>query len=600
MTDSIRAPIRLSDAQVEQLRRTTQNGFANYPAGYALIHGWIKGHPAAQRDGTVFWFEQAQGINAGKSLSAIYIRRHTENGLNLTAVPHDKRQPMQALSDLIAHKVIYDILRDREIASLPDILSKDISVALREGKVSLGGWGGSFYYWDMPFKAPGQAKFPRDPDGSYRTVGEEILRRGERELVLDCSARTLKEMVLAGEIRLRDAPQILETSWNAGMPAHMKAEVTWRATRMVAEHVIEQAGERADESLRAIPKVVDEVLQQQRRRLLDGAGEKLEKFVHPQAPRIPRVSAQAAGAELDGWAQIAGQLDAALRDQRHLARQGFQRPTPDASAGRPGVTQQDAGRRQDPAPAQSRFASLPDFAPAADLHDPAHPGHREFARILSEVHRAETARGIASGPHSERVAAALLLEALRNGHAITNVEIGAQGTVVGLDRGPIDAPVRKVSIDAAQALSLSMEHYAAQWAHLRSPHFANRSAPAERTPEQAHALAQLPPQDRAMFALIREAVPAHLTDDVVAHAMLQAKRDGMTGAPSIERVVMVGDTLWIAGTTPGFRAAVDLSAPPPDLSDTLQNNQAFNQQRQLTLDATQREPQQAQGRGLSA
>ena len=110
MTDRIRDPIPLSQQQVEALRTATRNNTGNYPAGYALVHDWIKDNPAAKADGTVFWFEQARGINQNDSLSARFIRRHTENGLNLGNVPLDKRLPMQELSNRIARRVTEDLL----------------------------------------------------------------------------------------------------------------------------------------------------------------------------------------------------------------------------------------------------------------------------------------------------------------------------------------------------------------------------------------------------------------------------------------------------------------------------------------------------------
>lgn len=73
----------------------------------------------------------------------------------------------------------------------------------------------------------------------------------------------------------------------------------------------------------------------------------------------------------------------------------------------------------------------PPMQPSADLRDPDHPGHRAFARTLSEVHRMETPRGIAHGPHSKLVAAALTLEAVRNGQGITHVDMGQDGRIVG-------------------------------------------------------------------------------------------------------------------------------------------------------------------------
>lgn len=73
MTEQIRDAIKLSAQQVEQVRNATQNGSGNYPAGYALIHSWIKDNSAAQKDGTAFWFEQAAGINYTQSAVLDYL-----------------------------------------------------------------------------------------------------------------------------------------------------------------------------------------------------------------------------------------------------------------------------------------------------------------------------------------------------------------------------------------------------------------------------------------------------------------------------------------------------------------------------------------------
>lgn len=181
----------------------------------------------------MFWFAQARGINGDDSLSARFIRRHTENGLDATGVPHEQRKDMQALSNDIARKVINDVLDEGEVKPLADILHRDISIALDDGKVSLGGWGGAFYHWDMPFKSPDQHNYPRKADGSYHTVGDEIVRRGELPLLLATSAQTIAEMVQAGDIRWQDRGQVLDTAWNAGVPMPYKALVDARATEIL-------------------------------------------------------------------------------------------------------------------------------------------------------------------------------------------------------------------------------------------------------------------------------------------------------------------------------------------------------------------------------
>ncbi|WP_024890026.1 hypothetical protein [Luteimonas huabeiensis] len=356
MSERIRDPIPLSEAQVKALQFATDNGTRHFPDGYALVHDWIKDHPAARADGTVFWFEQARGINNGDSLSARFIRRHTENGLDLGDVPMSVRKPMQELSDRIAKQVTEDLLKYREVPPLAAILDRDIRVALDEGRVPLGGWGGSFYYYDMPFNPrelterpglrmePGDP-FPRKPDGGYHTVGDEIEARGERELLLKASSKTIKDMVVAGEIRLSDAPELLQTSWNAGMPASMKAEVTLRASVMVAEHVRDHV----DQNLRQIPEDLQRMLEQQRRGLLDGAKDRLDDLLHPSLPNIPRLGSQPVDGNVPGWQQLAGQLDTALERDRLLAhRQDAHGPVR--------VTQQAESAGHVPGPFDDPFA----------------------------------------------------------------------------------------------------------------------------------------------------------------------------------------------------------------------------------------------------
>ncbi|MGH8082061.1 MAG: hypothetical protein ACREP7_15915, partial [Lysobacter sp.] len=98
--------------------------------------------------------------------------------------------------------------------------------------------------------------------------------------------------------------------------------------------------------------------------------------------------------------------------------------------------------------------------------------------------------------------------------------------------------------------------------------------------------------DQAMFDKIRGGAPERVSNDHVTHAMLLAKKDGMTDAAQIAGVGMSGDTLWVAGTTPGFTASVNTQQAVPTAQDTTQQILAFNQQqqdRQLAQDAAQRD-----------
>ena len=576
MTDRIRDPIPLSPEQVEALRAATRNNTGNYPAGYALVHEWIKDNPAAQADGTVFWFEQARGINQNDSLSARFIRRHTENGLDLANVPLSERMPMQILSNRIAWQVTGDLLDKGKVLPLAEIVERDIQVALNDGRVKLGGWGGSFYYYDLPFKPEGSKSFIHKPNGEYHTVGEEIDRLGQRELLLNTSAKTIKDMVIAGEIRMKDTPQLLDTSWNAGMPASMKAQVTWRATEMVADHLIEQG----QQQLRSIPGEIDQVLEQQRKNLLDSAKDKLEDVLKPNLPRIPRIS----DAEFDSerWQQLAGRLDAALADERQLAQGNELAPQRAAS------------------PLPSNFA--PPLQIKNDLRDPDQPGHATYANALDAVRRMESRQGIASGEHSEILAARLTAEAAERKQGITHVEMGRNGQIQVIERNHAFEEGKRFNIDASEAMSQNMSQSSARWLDARSPHYRADQPAAIRTEDQSLALAKLNPADQAMFSAVRGHTPAHIGDDIVARAMTEAKRNGIQDASHINSVTMLGNGLHVAGATPGFRAALDVTAATSTFTQSMAVNESQNQARLQQLAQTQQQEQdrvQGQARSLS-
>lgn len=130
------------------------------------------------------------------------------------------------------------------------------------------------------------------------------------------------------------------------------------------------------------------------------------------------------------------------------------------------------------------------------------------------------------------------------------------------------------------------------------------AATAGNVPAAAHSdekpspLGQLPANDQAIFAKLRGDTPLQISDDHVAHAMLLSKKEGMTDPSKIDGVKMSGDTMWVAGTAPGFRVSVDTSEPAPSLQETSQQSLAFNRQQdqQLAQEAMQRN-QDAPGRG---
>ncbi|WP_026144409.1 lipase family protein [Xanthomonas sp. SHU 199] len=148
-----------------------------------------------------------------------------------------------------------------------------------------------------------------------------------------------------------------------------------------------------------------------------------------------------------------------------------------------------------------------------------------------------------------------------------------------------------------------------QWFQRGTPAQAPAATPAsgvQSAPSAGHkadreqSLAALPASDQTMFARIRRDVPTRIDDAHVAQAMLGAKRAGIADADKIDRVQIAGNTLWVSGTTPGFRAATDVAQAPSPMHETVQQTQAFNQQReqQLAMEAQQRLQEAPGGRGM--
>ena len=178
---------------------------------------------------------------------------------------------------------------------------------------------------------------------------------------------------------------------------------------------------------------------------------------------------------------------------------------------------------------------------------------------------------------------------------VQRLDLGRDGQVIAIERGPSPQfDERPTAIDTRHALSQPRDQLSMQWMQARSPHYVAAVASVSRVPGEALPAHALSPADQAMFDKIRQGAPMHVGDDVVAHAMLAAKQNGISDASRIGRTMMAGDTLWVAGTTPGMRASVDVTAPAPTLVQTSDNARQFNEQRQLDVQRTQDEPARAQ------
>lgn len=103
--------------------------------------------------------------------------------------------------------------------------------------------------------------------------------------------------------------------------------------------------------------------------------------------------------------------------------------------------------------------------------------------------------------------------------------------------------------------------------------------PAQAPSDPTSALDRLSPNDKALFARIRQDLPVHVGDAHVAQAMLAAKQGHIDRADQVERVGLADERLCIAGTAgSGFaRAILDLREPAPAIGDTLRQAESLYQ-----------------------
>lgn len=98
------------------------------------------------------------------------------------------------------------------------------------------------------------------------------------------------------------------------------------------------------------------------------------------------------------------------------------------------------------------------------------------------------------------------------------------------------------------------------------------------------------------FEHLRERMPG-ATDAQVAHTLQSAKAEGLNGPQQIQEVTVRDNVAFVAGTTPGFRARVDLEQAP-SLQESTRQIDLHSQQRGQELQqqhTLQQEPAQARG-----
>ena len=167
-----------------------------------------------------FWFQQASIINqqatgtqppSNNNLSSTYIIAHSGYGLALDGQNND----LGVTSNAIAQAVIGDIITNNGIIPLDQMLANDISAALTAGNQTIGGWGGSFYYWDLPY------------NGS--TVGAQILSSPQdlEKFLFASAAATVAVLYQEGNETptFSEIQTVLTTALGSSLPIELKEEI---------------------------------------------------------------------------------------------------------------------------------------------------------------------------------------------------------------------------------------------------------------------------------------------------------------------------------------------------------------------------------------
>ena len=182
--------IRLTDLQRAALKERFDADAANiatdptasYRTSYTLLYEDITGANSGSDSATgsldpksLYWYQQAVTINGNvrTDQANVFIRTVTATGLQWDGLLRARDAQLQAISNKIAEAVIGSIANPTSdtvgIVRGTDItIAADISGALTDqtnGPVTIGGWGGAFYYWNENYKPL---------SGSEQTVAQGI------------------------------------------------------------------------------------------------------------------------------------------------------------------------------------------------------------------------------------------------------------------------------------------------------------------------------------------------------------------------------------------------------------------------------------------
>ena len=222
-SDTQRIQLALSDRQIAQLRRLTDNVSKDYYRGYGYVSSIIAA--SAQVDWqTKRWFAGAARINRPDSddtrrdMIHLYVRNIVRNAALWQGRPVPD---IQSMSDELAKQVIGRIIFYRGVPQFRELLLADIGGTLRRFGQSLGAWAGVVYYWD----------FQLEPGTSIGAMVMADPAQLERFLAINAAAASLIEgLVSEGGSQLRGdlAAEALRWWAESRAPPAIKLELARR------------------------------------------------------------------------------------------------------------------------------------------------------------------------------------------------------------------------------------------------------------------------------------------------------------------------------------------------------------------------------------
>jgi YD repeat-containing protein len=125
---------------------------------YAKMYGYIVDQMLSKQitgysDEQLYWFKEAMLINEDdeSAPATFFIRDMTRIGMGLSS---NSDPQIQAVSNQIGLNVFQQIQAGNSIPPFSQQLNIDINAALNDAGLSIGEWGGSFYFWNTPFTDP--------------------------------------------------------------------------------------------------------------------------------------------------------------------------------------------------------------------------------------------------------------------------------------------------------------------------------------------------------------------------------------------------------------------------------------------------------------